>query len=47
MYFLVLYPSGWLDCGIYYYYNSQAVSTWNNSRVYRQKFGGDLLVIKS
>jgi hypothetical protein len=47
IYFLVLCSSGWLDYGIYYDYNSQAVSTWNNSRAYRQKFDGDLLVIKS
>jgi hypothetical protein len=47
LFFLVLCPLGWLNYDVYCYYNSQAASTWNNSRAYCQKFGADLLVITS
>ena len=46
-FFLVLCPLGWLNYEIYCYYNSQSAATWNNSRSYCQKFGADLLVIRS
>ncbi len=38
---------GWLNYEVYCYYNSQTSATWNNSRAYCQKFGADLLIIKS
>lgn len=45
--FLVLCPLGWLNYQIYCYYPSSAPATWANSRIYCQKFGADLLVIKT
>lgn len=44
---LVLCPPGWLNYELYCYYNSQAAATWNNSRAFCQRYGADLLVIKS
>ncbi len=45
--FLVLCPLGWLNYQIYCYYPSSLPTTWANARIYCQKFGADLLVIKS
>ena len=47
MVFLVLCPLGWLNYQIYCYYPSTAAATWANGRLYCQRFGADLLVIKS
>ena len=43
----VLCPLGWLNYQIYCYYPSTSPATWANARVYCQKFGADLLVIKT
>lgn len=45
--FSVLCPLGWLNYQIYCYYPVTAAATWANGRLYCQKFGADLLVIKS
>jgi len=45
--FLVLCPLGWLNYQIYCYYPSASPATWANGRIYCQKYGADLLVIKT
>jgi hypothetical protein len=45
--FLVLCPLGWLNYKIYCYYPSALPATWANGRIYCQKYGADLLVIKT
>ncbi len=45
--FLVICPLGWLNYQIYCYYPSASPATWNNSRIYCQNYGADLLVIKT
>lgn len=44
---LVLCPLGWLNYGIYCYYNSQTPATSSKAREYCQKYGADLLSIDS
>lgn len=44
---LVLCPLGWLNYGIYCYYNSPIPATQSVARTYCQQYGGDLLSIES
>ena len=43
----MLCPLGWFNYQIYCYYPNSAPATWANGRLFCQKFGADLLVIKT
>ena len=47
LYILVLCPLGWLNYQIYCYYPNPSPATWANARIYCQRYGADLLVIKT
>ncbi|CAF0755410.1 unnamed protein product [Adineta steineri] len=42
----ILCPTGWINYGLYCYYNSQLPATQPVARTYCQKYGGDLLYIQ-
>ncbi|CAF4251729.1 unnamed protein product, partial [Adineta steineri] len=42
----ILCPTGWINYGLYCYYNSQLPATQPVARTYCQKYGGDLLYIE-